>query len=76
MDRRRSESNIVVRRWPRCLDLSQSRAGFDHGLNTIAEDHEHVTILRNLPFIGDASVSENDQRSAVLIVLVKQFCRG
>ena len=50
--------------------MIKSGAAVDHGLHTIADDDQHVAILGDLPFVGHASVSGNDHRAAVLVVLI------
>src|SRR5215510_3489803 len=66
-----SEADIKVGGESGGLDLIESGAVFNHGLNTVTDDDQHVAIFGNLPFIGDASVSRDYPCPAVLIVLIE-----
>src|SRR5437762_10159243 len=68
---RLSEADIKVGGESGGFDLIESSAVFNHGLNTVTDDDQHVAIFGKLPFIGHASVSRDDPCPAVLIVLIE-----
>src|SRR5205809_1367691 len=66
-----SEADIKVGGESGGFDLIESSAVFNHRLNTVTDDDQHVAIFGKLPFIGHASVSRDDPCPAVLIVLIE-----
>src|SRR2546422_9043292 len=68
---RLSEADIKVGGESGGFDLIESGAVFNHGLNTVTDNDQHVAIFGNLPFIGHASVSRDDPCPPVLIVLIE-----
>src|SRR5205807_4293505 len=62
-----AEAIVIIRSEPRSLDLLQSGALFNHVLNAVADNRDHVAIFGHFPFVAQSAVTEYRDMIAIKI---------